>query len=71
MQSKKPRSTSQSLPSIQAETSLLTARMEVSLSAQVRIRVEDIVQELRYLEGYDVKVGEFMFRIRPAQLTLP
>ncbi|WP_148193925.1 efflux RND transporter periplasmic adaptor subunit [Pseudomonas syringae] len=58
------------VPSTQAGTSLLTGRMEPYLSAQVRARVEGIVQERTYIEGEDVKVGELLFRIDPAQLDI-
>lgn len=53
-----------------ADTSRLTGRLEPYRRAQVRARVEGIVQKRTYTEGEDVKAGELLFRIDPAQLDV-
>jgi multidrug efflux system membrane fusion protein len=58
------------VPSTLSDTSRLTGRLEPYRSAQVRARVEGIVQKRTYIEGEDVKAGELLFRIDPAQLDV-
>lgn len=44
----------------------LPGRTAPSLLAEVRARVDGIVQERRFTEGSDVRAGEVLYRIDPA-----
>lgn len=58
------------MPSTQARTLHLTGRLTAYRSAQVRARVQGIVNKRAYTEGQDVKAGQLLFRIDPAQLDV-
>lgn len=57
-------------PSTQSRTLRLTGRTIAYRSAQVRARVQGIVHKRAYTEGEDVKAGQLLFRIDPAQLNV-
>jgi multidrug efflux system membrane fusion protein len=57
-------------PSTTSATVLLPGRLEPYRRAQVRARVEGIVQKRVYTEGQDVQAGQLLFRIDPAQLNV-
>jgi multidrug efflux system membrane fusion protein len=57
-------------PSATSATVLLPGRLEPYRRAQVRARVEGIVQKRVYTEGQDVQAGQLLFRIDPAQLDV-
>ncbi|HYD82237.1 MAG TPA: efflux RND transporter periplasmic adaptor subunit [Paucimonas sp.] len=46
----------------------LPGRLQATRTAQVRARVEGIVQQRVFREGSDVKAGELLFKIEPAPL---
>ncbi|WP_434154303.1 efflux RND transporter periplasmic adaptor subunit [Pseudomonas sp. JZ134] len=55
-------------PSTEPLTTRLTGRMEAYRTAEVRARVEGIVEARTYQEGQEVKAGTLLFRIDPAPL---
>jgi multidrug efflux system membrane fusion protein len=55
-------------PSTAPLTTRLTGRMEAYRTAEVRARVEGIVEARTYREGQEVKPGTLLFRIDPAPL---
>lgn len=57
-------------PSNLAQTLHLTGRTVPYRSAQVRARVQGIVQQRAYTEGAQVKAGQVLFRIDPAQMNV-
>ncbi|WP_277964371.1 efflux RND transporter periplasmic adaptor subunit [Pseudomonas sp. RIT-To-2] len=57
-------------PSTQTRILRLTGRITAYRSAQVRARVQGTVQKRAYIEGEDVKAGQILFRIDPAQLDV-
>jgi multidrug efflux system membrane fusion protein len=57
-------------PAGAAPMARLPGRIEPYRRAQVRARVEGIVQQRVYTEGEDVKAGQLLFRIDPAQLDV-
>ena len=56
-------------PGAVALTTELPGRLQATRTAQVRARVEGIVQKRVFREGSDVKAGELLFRIDPAPLV--
>ena len=53
---------------IQQETLVLPGRLQAVRSAEVRARVEGIVERRLYKEGGDVKAGDSLFQIDPKVL---
>jgi membrane fusion protein (multidrug efflux system) len=56
-------------PDAVALTAELPGRLQATRTAQVRARVEGIVQKRVFREGSDVKAGELLFKIDPAPLV--
>lgn len=52
----------------QRETVVLPGRMQAVRSAQVRARVEGVLEKRLYTEGTDVKAGDVLFQIDPRVL---
>jgi membrane fusion protein, multidrug efflux system len=56
-------------PGAVALTTELPGRLQATRTAQVRARVEGIVQQRAFREGSDVKAGALLFKIDPAPLV--
>jgi membrane fusion protein, multidrug efflux system len=56
-------------PGAVALTTELPGRLQATRTAQVRARVEGIVQKRVFREGSDVKAGDLLFKIDPAPLV--
>jgi membrane fusion protein, multidrug efflux system len=56
-------------PGAVALTTELPGRLQATRTAQVRARVEGIVQKRAFREGSDVKAGALLFKIDPAPLV--
>ena len=56
-------------PGAVALTAELPGRLQATRTAQVRARVEGIVQKRVFREGSDVKAGDLLFKIDPAPLV--
>lgn len=57
-------------PSSLSQTLHLTGRMTAYRRAQVRARVQGIVQNRAYTEGEEVRAGQLLFRIDPTQMNV-
>ncbi|HFL5983593.1 TPA: efflux RND transporter periplasmic adaptor subunit, partial [Pseudomonas aeruginosa] len=55
-------------PSTQARSVQLTGRLEAYRTAEIRARVEGIVEQRSYVEGQEVQAGDLLFRIAPEPL---